>query len=81
MTDAERIQQLEALCEEVWGVLVDAVLMDKTADPDVRAALARVDRRLREAGLKRFPPTKPLPAKGGVYMDAAVARELPESPK
>ena len=26
---------------------------------------------------KLFPP----PAKGGVYMDAAVARELPESPK
>ena len=78
MTDAERIQQLEALCEEVWDVLVTASLGDKES---ASAALLRVDRRLREAGLKRFPPTKPLPAKGGVYMDAAVARELPESPK
>jgi hypothetical protein len=52
-----REQQLEALCEEVWDVLVTASLGDK----EWNAAFLRVDRRLRESGLKRFP--NPLPAK------------------
>jgi hypothetical protein len=44
------------LAEEVWGVLVDASLGDKES---ASAAFRRVDRRLREAGLKRFPKSPP----------------------
>lgn len=52
-----RCAKLEALAEEVWGVLITAALMEKTTHPDIRTALMRVERRLRAAGLKRFPPT------------------------
>lgn len=34
-----RCAKLEALAEEVWGVLTTAALMEKTTHPDVRAAL------------------------------------------
>lgn len=63
-----RCARLEALCEELWDVVATASLGDKES---AAAALRRVDRRLRAAGLKRFPPVEPV----------AVARELPESPK
>lgn len=51
----EREKRLEKLCEEVWGVLIAAELTSKTPDPQVRSALAHVDRRLREEGLMPTP--------------------------
>lgn len=51
----EREKKLEALCSELWGVLIAANLTAKVVDPQILSSLAHVDRRLREEGLMPTP--------------------------